>query len=336
MAWLARPRRGRAVLAIAALVGGGALAQPITADPPHHFAAPASHDVDLSVMTYNIKGLPWPLGGDRSAALRAIGLRLASMRRDGHQPTVVLIQEAFTPEARSIGDIAGYPYQIHGPWQRAEPGEKAESGGQWYLGETGPAAVDSGLIILSDLPIEQVDRAAFPTGACAGYDCLAAKGIVMVRLDVPGHGRISIATTHFNSRAASGAPAERTHVAYRRQAEFAARFLAERRDAREPLIVGGDFNRGDRPLRIAAMTAAFRGSREGLGLAAARSADSAKILDRARDMQLMFDGTAMRLDTTGAEVPFGTEPDGSMLSDHMGFTVFYRLRAPSPAGNDAA
>ena len=157
----------------------------------------------------------------------------------------------------------------------------------------------------------------------------------MVRLDVPGHGRVSIATTHFNSRAASGAPAERTHVAYRRQAEFTAQFMAAKRNANEPLIFGGDFNRGDRAMRIAALSAAFQGSREGLGLASVGSADSATILHRARDMQFMFDGTRTRIEAAGAEIPFGTEADGSMLSDHMGFTVFYRLRS-RPADSDDA
>lgn len=332
---LRRSLKARLTLTIAAFVGGGAIAHPLTADQPPALARTVSGDFDLSVMTYNIKGLPWPLGGERSAALRAVGLRLADMRRDGRQPAVVLVQEAFTQEARLIGDLAGYPYQVHGPWQRPEPGENAENGGQWYLGETGPALLDSGLVILSDLPIVQIDRAAFPTGACAGYDCLAAKGVVMVRIDVPGHGLVSIATTHFNSRAASRAPAERTHVAYRRQAEFTARFLEARRDADEPLILGGDFNRGDRPLRIAALATAFRGSREGLPLASVGSPDSATILHRARDMQFMFDGARMRIEAVGAEVPFGTEPDGSMLSDHMGFTMFYRLRSRSVDGNEA-
>jgi hypothetical protein len=46
----------------------------------------------------------------------------------------------------------------------------------------------------------------------------------------------------------------------------------------------------------------------------------------ARDMQLVFDGPCARLDVVGAEIPFGTEGDGSLPSDHMGFIMHYRVQ----------
>lgn len=55
---------------------------------------------DFSVMTYNVKDLPWPIAADRKAAIGAIGQRLALMRSRGVQPDVVLLQEAFGDEAQ--------------------------------------------------------------------------------------------------------------------------------------------------------------------------------------------------------------------------------------------
>lgn len=320
------PFRARYLLAAGLLVGGAGIAQPVAAPGPMPAVDHMRTGADLSVMTYNVRGLPWPLAQGREAALRRIGTRLARMRAEGRQPDVVVLQEAFTPAAKAIGDLAGYPYQVHGPYLRGEPGERADAGGRWYRGETQSALLDSGLVILSDLPVTAIDRAAFPTGACAGYDCLAAKGVVMATLALPGGGMVTIANTHLNSRAAAGAPYERTHAAYRRQAAFLAGFLARHRAAGAPVILAGDFNRGRRPARIAALRTSFGEPREGL-LAApglARSADAAWIRKRARDMQLLFDGTR-RVEPVGAEIPFGTESDGSTLSDHMGFTVDYRL-----------
>lgn len=322
--------RCRHALAVASAIGTASMAQPVVA-PGSAYRPDAVPDVasDLSLLTYNVKGLPWPLASGRPEALQRIGNRLAAMRADGNQPTVVVLQEAFIGEAKAIGARAGYPYQVQGPYLREQPGDTEIAGGRWYRGETQPSAVDSGLVVLSDLPVVAVRRAAFPTGACAGYDCLAAKGIVMVTLEVPGRGRVVIGTTHLNSRGASGAPHARTHAAFRRQVAFLARFMGQSAD---PMVIAGDFNRGGRPARIAALQTELHQPREALrevlnlpGSALSASADAQTVRGRARDMQLLFDGTDAKLVPTSAEITFGTERDGTMLSDHIGFTVHYRL-----------
>lgn len=347
-----RSMRLRYVLGLGILCGGVAVAQPLAApapliDTPKTALAgeTALAGSDISVMTYNVKGLPWPLADGRGAAMRLIAARLARLRTEGRQPTVVVLQEAFTAEAKAIGDLAGYPFRIDGPYLRDGPGERETAGGRWYRGETQAAELDSGLIILSDLPVTGVSRAPFPTGACAGYDCLAAKGVVMVTLQVPGRGSLAVATTHLNSRAASGAPYPRTHEAYRKQAAFLAGFVSRELPAGVPLIVAGDFNRGQRPVRSAALRSAFGPLREALGermgedaRGIGRSSDARWIRQRARDMQFLFDGRGLGLDAVAADIPFGTEPGRDMLSDHMGFTIHYRLvpRAVSAKPNRAA
>jgi len=330
--------RLRYMLLLGVLAGGASLAQ--TTSKPSGGLPPASKrqiTADFSILTYNVKGLPWPIATGRSEALGAIADRLTLLRREGRQPSIVVLQEAFTEQARAIGSRAGYAYQVHGPYVRTSPGELAGAGGSWHLGETGPSQVDSGLIVLSDFPVISAQRAEFPTGACAGFDCLAAKGVVMVTVDIPGKGPVAIAATHLNSRKASGAPFDRTHEAYRRQASFLAGFLADRRTPDVPLVLAGDFNRGQRLVRIAALDAALAqisgdsGSSDALQVVAGSGRDSRRdseigwIFERARDMQFVFGGSQSALAPVGAEVPFGKEAGGEMLSDHMGFTIHYRF-----------
>lgn len=328
--------RLRYLLGLGVLLGGASLAEPLAA--PGSVAVAMDRpavQADLSVLTFNVKGLPWPVASGRGAALLEVAARLAQLRAEGRQPSVVVLQEAFTGDAKAIGQLAGYPYRVEGPYVR--DGGAAAPADEDY-GPNGAPLLDSGLIVLSDFPVRDIAREAFPDGACAGYDCLAAKGIVVVTLDVPGKGPVSIATTHFNSRGASGAPAGKTRDAYAQQAAFLARFLERVRDPAAPLVLAGDMNRGQRPLRIACLQDALRelgGGHAPLDAlqqrmaedndGIARSADAAWIRMRARDLQFPFDGARMRLVPVGADIPFGTEADGSRLSDHMGYTIHYRL-----------
>lgn len=330
--------RPRHLLALAALVAGAALADPV-ARGDAGMAGPAvdpAERADLAVLTYNVKGLPWPVATGRDRPLKAIAARLAALRREGRQPQVVVLQEVFTDQAREIAARAGYAWHVHGPYARPAPGVAAAAGGQWHLGETAPALLDSGLAILSDHPVTSVVRAPFPEGACAGFDCLAAKGVLLVTLAVPGIGEVAVATTHLNSRKASGADFERTHQAYARQVAFLETFLARHRRADVPLVLAGDFNRGKRPARMAALGAAQR--RLGLSDAVQTLAspigppdEQEFIVGRARDMQFTAPGAARVLVPVGGSIPFGREPDGAMLSDHMGFVLAYRVAVRQPA-----
>lgn len=312
----------------------------------------ASAEGDISVLTYNVAGLPWPLKSNRPAALRVIGERLAAMRAAGAAPSVIVLQEAFIEEAWDIGAAAGYPYVVAGPYMRTGALVDGPVSRNWMIGETAGAAMDSGLIVLSDLPVVDIARSSFPEGACAGYDCLAAKGVVLVTLELPVGRLVQVANTHFNSRGASKAPVAEAAAAYRRQAEFLSRFLTENRREGVPLVIAGDFNRGQRPDRIAALQDAL-GRVAGQpvldalrhvmverpeGLSGNTDADTA--VARARDLQYALDGSGpgsgARLEPVAANVPFGTEADGSMLSDHIGYAVSYRYSAGWDFGPRAA
>ena len=151
-------------------------------------------------------------------------------------------------------------------------------------------------------------------------------------------GPVDIATTHLNSRAAAGVDYQRTHRAYRRQVQFLHAFVEAQRSSAHPLILAGDFNLGKRPVRLRAFNAAFPHARNSLAelrrsspAGPAHSSDADMITEKARDFQLLFDGKDSAFTPLAAEIPFGTEEDGAMLSDHLGYTIRYRLARRTPA-----
>jgi endonuclease/exonuclease/phosphatase family metal-dependent hydrolase len=314
------------------------------AQPQMQASAP---DSGFSVMTYNVHGLPWPLATGRTEAFARIEERLIRLRSTGAQPHVVVLQEAFTGRARAIGANAGYRYVVDGP-DRDKPGDRARSiadisfaaAASFSKGETIGKWMDSGLQILSDYPVLSLQRAAFPAFACAGYDCLANKGALMVTLQVPGQSvPVTIVTTHMNSKKSSGVPEQRSRFAYERQAEALARFVRENHDARTPIVFAGDFNASNvqrRRILAGDVAAASRsGFDSALQTVAARVEkwpeklldEAAYVSRRGRDWQFFASGTRAAIAPLSIGIPFGREPDGSMLSDHMGLVISYRLNA---------
>lgn len=323
----------------ALLMAGSAAAQTTAPLAALEVALPQLESPDLSVMTYNVKGLPWPIARGRPEALANIAAHLADMREGGVQPAVVVLQEAFVSRAKAIGDKAGYRYQATGagiprasePSSRRFPLRRLNRGPQ----------LDSGLLVLSDYPIVDIKAAAFPESACAGLDCFAAKGVVLVTLEMPGKGRVQVATTHLNSRGASMAPTRESARAYREQVDFLCEFLGSERDASIPLVLAGDFNLGDTEERLAILPPAlehlnggtapdepFRNFVQATDTEISRSDDARWVVERARDMQYILPGGGRTLSAISARIPFGSKTPGGALSDHFGYTVEYRL-APS-------
>jgi endonuclease/exonuclease/phosphatase family metal-dependent hydrolase len=314
---------------------GGAQSVPSAADP---------HE-PLSVLTYNVHGLPWPIATGRSSELAEIGAKLQQMRRLHEQPSIVLLQEAFTSAAAQIGTEAGYRYSATGPLPDEHdavamtPTDHVLAADASPLkGETEGKWEGSGLRIFSDFPIVSARRTAFPAFACAGFDCLANKGVLLVTVSVPGRGLVQVATTHLNSRASSGVPDARSIIAYRRQVDLLDQFIRRQSNPALPLIVAGDFNVGDAPGRRPALLAradawkALGGGSGGEGLRTClarglvdQQRDAAEIIRRSRDFEFFYSGKNVVLSAERANIPFGRAPDGSMLSDHIGFSITYRL-----------
>lgn len=341
-------------LGMATLATSGAGREDVRLNPPEHSApAMGSEAQTLSVMTYNVKGLPWPIAQGRSEALRQIAVRFRTLRRAGRQPRVILLQEAFSAEAALLATGAGYPYVVSGPDTDFRTPATIDKGDAEYLkqirwdrGEQIGKQLDSGLIILSDYPIIRADRMAFPDFACAGFDCLANKGVLIAHLDVPGSGPVSIVNAHLNARRAAGVPVGRSQRAYERQVDLMARFVARHAPRSRPLILGGDMNVGHDPDRRQAffggftrlglrfVTPGFSGAQQALDRGAATGAgvrdDLALAARHAKDWLFARDADGAAMQVVRAEVPFGSEGQGEPLSDHFGYVIHYAAQRRAP------
>ena len=197
----------------------------------------------LSVMTYNVEGLPFPVRFGRSSALAAIGERLQALRATGRQPHIILLQEAFSNEAAALGAEAGYRFVAAGPSASvagAQPTILADrdfaAASSALRGEVSGKWEGSGLRILSDYPIVGARQMAFPSYACAGFDCLANKGALLVEVRIPGMKLpIAVVDTHLNSRHASRATTGRSLYAWRRQVDALNQFIEKNRVPGAPL-----------------------------------------------------------------------------------------------------
>jgi endonuclease/exonuclease/phosphatase family metal-dependent hydrolase len=321
---------------------GASLPRAVDIAPPPPL--PVDFDGQLSVMTYNVHGVPWPVGWGRPAQLTQIAGTLRDLRSHGRNPHIVVLQEAFTEDAKAIGREAGYRYIVDGP--SAELVSSAlptaadlsfANRGSWMKGEKLGKFVGSGLQILSDFPVVGVRRMAYPAYACAGYDCLANKGALLASVALPGRtDPVDIVTTHLNSRRSSGVDDARSIYAYRLQVKFLTDFIRRAHDPQRALLVAGDFNVGRATPRRTGLLTSVRtqwaqdGDIDDAYGEAARigvplSSDDRFSHSRARDWQFYAPGKSTDLELDGIDVPFGHNKDGGMLSDHVGYTAVYRI-----------
>jgi hypothetical protein len=153
---------------------------------------------------------------------------------------------------------------------------------------------------------------------------------------VPGLGRpLSVVATHLNARGASGVALSRNGYAFARQTERLGAFLRTNLPAGAPFVIAGDTNIGHdraRAARFGAMLVPLRPTGDALadclarsGCAVDRRADAEASKRKHKDMEIYGAGSATALRPVGVDVAFGREPDGTMLSDHIGYTVRYTM-----------
>ncbi len=235
---------------------------PSPTPPPSPTPLPS---LGFRVMTFNIKGIPClgdnavasigsvlglkrcPLVNDgftRSTRERVAELiqRLQTLKAEGQEPDVILLQEAFTAEnwifddsaVESIPGRSGYPYHAWG--SPARIGEGIDD--YWNLIFEKRSKIrgllSSGLLILSKHPIEAVKRFEFGD-VCTIDDCASNKGVLLTRIRVASLGlTMDIANTH---QQAGVANASIRNI----QSQLAASFIHGQRTGRV-LFYGGDFN----------------------------------------------------------------------------------------------
>ncbi|MGH6696266.1 endonuclease/exonuclease/phosphatase family protein [Sphingopyxis sp.] len=304
----------------------------------------------LSILIYNVEGLPWPARKHRGPSLDRIGKSLADFRAQGRAPDIVLMQETFTSRAARIGEHTGYANAIGGP-KRSDMAKDPAVAGEFVTerrrkkGERGPKLMRSGLYVLSDFPITEMFREGFARNACAGFDCLAAKGVMLVRVRVPGvPSPIDIFTTHMNAGRAARVPLERSAEAHRYQALQAAQFLDRHHVPNNPLIIGGDFNMRRNAERFDFFSTAIpyeivhRWCIEKPATCAVKmSWDGDEPWMDTQDLQAFDNGRRVSVEPIRVEAMFDGSDNGARLSDHDGFLVTYRLSwraAGALAAND--
>lgn len=301
---------------------------------------------DLSVLIYNVEGLPWPTRSGRAAKLDRIADELARLRKAGHAPDIVMLQETFTKRANAIGVRAGYLNVIPGPLTKdlreaapaAIPRDFIKAR-RLLKGERSGKRLGSGLHILSEFPVMSVAREPFSRHACAGFDCLANKGVMLARIWIPGMPTpVDLFTTHMNSQRASKVDLQRAHAAHRFQTDESAAFLNRTREGRNPLIFGGDFNMRRAPDRLDhfAYRKPYHIVRHYCTMIV-KDCDvrmswdgDAPWLDT-QDLQGFDDGAVVKLRPVRVEAMFDRPANGGKLSDHDGYKVTYRLSWPSGA-----
>src|SRR3546814_13308251 len=87
----------------------GAAALPPIKEPRAVQAAMPVFDGSLSVLTYNVKGLPWPIAWNRAEALERIASRLRASHTLRRAPQVIVMPEEFTAEAHTTVAAPGQP-----------------------------------------------------------------------------------------------------------------------------------------------------------------------------------------------------------------------------------
>ncbi len=203
----------------------------------------------LSILLYNVEGLPFPARLGRERQLNRIAFWLERRRAAGQAPDIVFLHKAFTPAASAIAAAGGYGWVLPGPSRDLKRSSAAaaprpadyDAGARWFKGEGIGKWLDSGLYIATDLPLFVRHTAPFSSGACAGYDCLANKGGMVATLIIPGVPEpLRLFNTHRNSREPSGVAIARAETAHRIQTMENDRLLAETMAG--PVIAAGDFN----------------------------------------------------------------------------------------------
>jgi endonuclease/exonuclease/phosphatase family metal-dependent hydrolase len=294
----------------------------------------------FSVLTYNLEGLGWPARTGRAGELKAIGERLAAMHDAGTAPDVVLFQEMFSSAAKRAVAASGYPAIAPGPRRTTRSGIGAEKRipgkKKPQKGEIGIRLLGGGLAIASRYPIVDGAVDSYGRRACAGFDCLANKGIMLARIAIPGVPvPIDIYNTHMNSRGASGVKEARNLEAHARQAVAASAFIADTEAAAHPLVLGGDFNmrhseeRWEGFSRYHSLTLVHEVCVDpASGCDVRMSWDGDEPWMDTQDLQFFANGQQVSMRPIRVEAMFDGGPSGPRLSDHDGLLVTYELRWP--------
>lgn len=345
------------------LLGGLALLSACASAPPGNLSdrcvsasdAPQTYEtedgaraIDLSVLIYNVEGLPWPARTGRGRKLDKIAAELTRLYGDGQGPDIVMLQEVFSRRAHAIPRRTPYPNVAPGPQtrdRRSIDGARLPADftreRRFLKGEKSGKVLGSGLYVLSRYPIVEQRAEPFSKNTCAGYDCLSNKGSLFVRIAVPGApSPLDLFTTHMNAKGAAGVKPARTLQAHAFQTDESALFLNSARDPANPLFFGGDFNMKNaqdrldyfdlrKPYRIVRRYCTL----ESGACEVRMSWDGDEPWLDTQDLQGFDDGGLVSVRPLIVEAMFDKPENGGLVSDHDGYLVTYRLSWRNGAGD---
>lgn len=335
----------RALACLIALIGlAGCAAYP---DERLDFTLPSDamdRSERLSIMTYNIEGLTWPARTGRGPFLEKINEELTVMEANGTLPDVVVFQEAFSSAALRTAANSPHPVFALGPRRGTRSSfpktlDPDLRGRNLLRGEWGIKVFGSGLAVASRFPVSEVAEEPFGPRSCAGWDCLSNKGMLLVRVHLPGSSTpVEIVTTHMNSQGSSGVSTQKQVASHRVQSAQLATFIDQHSRETSPLVVAGDFNMRGSPERFEEFERqngymlARRYCQERNQAAKGQppceiavSWDGDEPWMDTQDLQIFDDGTDLKLRPVRLEAWFDGDDSGGKLSDHDAYIVTYAL-----------
>ena len=156
-----------------------------------------------------------------------------------------------------------------------------------------------------------------------------------MEVEIPGvPDALSIATTHFNSRGASGVSGERSRLAHALQVDAASDFLESSVNGALPEIWGGDLNMRHSDSRIDYFVDRAGGEVDEVSSYCIDQANRCDVRIEwhtdspwyeTQDLQGWFSGDRVSVEPISVEALFHEPNDGIMQSDHDGLLVRYRL-----------
>lgn len=195
-------------------------------------------------------------------------------------------------------------------------------------------------ITLSGNPADIAER-SFWKGEKLGKRQLSGL-LLVVELEIPGlPDYLAIATTHFNSRGASGVSGERSLIAHNLQVEEANEYLENLGEGDVPFIWGGDTNMRHADDRIIYFVERSGGTLNEVSSYCVKPDSDCEIPIRwdsdtpwyqTQDLQGWVPGTRVKIAPFRVETVFDEPLDGIMPSDHNGLLVYYRLSWPIDEG----
>jgi len=248
--------------------------------------------IDLEILTYNIRGISYPVTNNLSK-------RLEFIVKEIEKYDIVGIQEAFSHKTDLLLENRYLPYYIR-------------------YDNRSLLSFGSGLMLLSKYKIVEYDFKEF--SMCKEADCFAKKGVLFTRIFFPEIGEVDIYNTHYQAESENG------EIRKGQNREFYE--IYKQKDKGNLTILLGDFNfRRDSPEYIDFITlfnpvdtfAIVHPREEGITHEGARI-DYIFLLGYGEisgfDIQIL-----------DSDVVLDSKVQGQHLSDHFGVLTILRLRS---------